>query len=117
VNIQGTFTIGAGALFTHHQYLTTFSGSQNQILINNGAIGTASNTFYNWTLDKAGWHAHIGGTSNTFTVAAAGVLRLLNGVLNDGGKNVNVLGNMVNSASHTSGAARASRWPGHPTKL
>ncbi|MXI17160.1 hypothetical protein GRW34_22630, partial [Escherichia coli] len=32
----------------------------------------------------------------------------LNGVLNDGGKTVNVLGNMVNSASHTSGGGTGS---------
>ena len=35
-------------------------------------------------------------------------LSLLNGVLNDGGKTINVQGNLINSASHTSGGGAGS---------
>ena len=110
VNIQGTFIIGAGATYLPTTNTTTFSGLQNQLLTNNGTIGAsaATNTFYNWTIDKPAGTLTLGGTNSTYTVAAAGVLRLLDGVLNDGGKTVNVLGNMVNSASHTSGGSAGS---------
>ncbi|WP_375417974.1 T9SS type A sorting domain-containing protein [uncultured Hymenobacter sp.] len=108
INIQGTFTIGTGGIYLPTTNTTTFSGGQNQLLTNNGAIGTANNTFYNWTVNKSAGTLTLGGTAGTYTVAAAGTLSLLNGVLNDGGKTVNVLGNLVNSASHTSGGGTGS---------
>ncbi len=108
VNIQGTLTIGPNGIYLPGTNTTTFSGGQNQVLLNNGSIGTPAatpaantNTFNNLVVDKSAGTLTLGGTATTYTTA--GTLSLLNGVLNDGGKIVNVLGNMVNSASHTSG--------------
>jgi fibronectin-binding autotransporter adhesin len=115
VNIQGNFTIATNGTYLPTTNTTTFSGSQNQLLTNNGTIGAAAtpNTFYRWVMDKSAGTLTLGGTASTYTVSAGtttapGTLSLLNGVLNDGGKTINVLGNMVNSASHTSGGGTGS---------
>ncbi len=101
VNIQGTFTIGTSCTYLPTTNTTRFSGGQTQLLTNNGSIGSALNTFYNLTVDKSAGTLSLDGTATTFTVT--NTLSLLNGVLNDGSKTVNVLGNVFNSASHTSG--------------
>jgi fibronectin-binding autotransporter adhesin len=101
VNIQGTLTIGTGCTYLPTTNTTRFSGGQDQLLTNNGSIGSTLNTFYNLTVDKSAGTLSLDGTATTFTIT--GTLSLLNGVLNDGSKIVNVLGNVVNSASHTSG--------------
>jgi len=101
VNIQGTLTIGTGCTYLPTTNTTRFSGGQDQLLTNNGSIGSTLNTFYNLTVDKSAGTLSLDGTATTFTVT--NTLSLLNGVLNDGSKIVNVLGNVVNSASHTSG--------------
>jgi fibronectin-binding autotransporter adhesin len=115
LNIQGTLTIDPNSTYLPGTNTTTFSGGQDQQLVNNGRIGTTTgtNTFYNWVVDKpAGTLVLAGATTtgapNTYTVAAAGTLSLLNGVLNDNGSTINVLGNMVNSATHTSGGGTGS---------
>ncbi|MBO2011873.1 T9SS type A sorting domain-containing protein [Hymenobacter negativus] len=101
VNIQGTLTIGAGCTYLPTTNTTRFSGGQDQLLTNNGSIGSTLNTFYNLTVDKSAGTLSLDGTATTFTIT--NTLSLLNGVLNDGSKTVSVLGNVVNSASHTSG--------------
>lgn len=112
VIIQGTLTIGSGSTYlTGTNNTTTFSGSQNQQLVNNGAIGatatsTTTNTFSNLVIDKSAGTLVLAGAANNYTVA--GTLSLLNGVLSDNGSTINVLGNMVNSASHTSGGGTGS---------
>ncbi|MVN76585.1 T9SS type A sorting domain-containing protein [Hymenobacter sp. HMF4947] len=110
LNIQGTLTIASGSKYLPGNNTTTFSGGQDQQLVNNGAIGAAAtlNTFYNWVVDKSAGTLVLAGTAKTYTVAAAGTLSLLNGVLSDNGSTINVLGNMVNSASHTSGGGTGS---------
>ncbi len=108
VTIQGTFIIGTGGTYLPGTNTTTFSGGQNQLLTNNGSINTSANTFYNWVMDKSAGTLTLAGTASTYTVATGGTLSLLNGVLSDGGKTINVLGNMVNSASHTSGGGTGS---------
>ena len=101
VNIQGTFTISTGCTYLPTTNTTRFSGGQNQLLTNNGSIGSTLNTFYNLTVDKSNGTLTLDGTATTYTIT--NTLSLLNGVLNDGSKTVRVLGNVVNSASHTSG--------------
>jgi fibronectin-binding autotransporter adhesin len=105
VTIQGTLNIAAGSKYLPSSNTTTFSGGQDQQLVNNGSIGaaTTANTFYNWVINKSAGTLVLTGSANTYTVDAAGTLSLLNGVLSDNGSTINVLGNMVNSASHTSG--------------
>lgn len=101
VNVQGTLTIGAGCTYLPTTNTTRFSGGQDQLLTNNGSIGSTLNTFYNLTMDKSTGTLSLAGAATTFTIT--NTLSLLNGVLNDGSKTMNVLGGLINSASHTSG--------------
>jgi fibronectin-binding autotransporter adhesin len=110
LNIQGTLTIDPSSTYLPGTNTTTFSGGQDQQLVNNGLIGTntATNTFYNWVIDKSAGTLVLAGAAKDYTVAAAGTMSLLNGVLSDNGSTINVLGNMVNSATHTSGGGTGS---------
>ncbi|NML65891.1 hypothetical protein HHL22_11810 [Hymenobacter sp. RP-2-7] len=108
VTIQGSLIINSGSTYLPSGNTTTFSGRQDQLLTNDGAIGASDNTFNNWVIDKPAGTLTLGGAATYYTVPAAGTLSLLNGVLNDGGATINVLGNMVNSASHTSGGGGGS---------
>ncbi|MGI4760058.1 MAG: T9SS type A sorting domain-containing protein [Janthinobacterium lividum] len=108
VNIQGTLTINSGATYLPGANTTTFSGGQDQLLVNNGIIGTTSGraTFNNWTINKSAGTLTLGGTIAAYYTPAGTTLALLSGVLNDGGKTINVLGGLINSASHTSGGGQ-----------
>ncbi|GAB2861311.1 hypothetical protein GCM10027044_21880 [Hymenobacter ruber] len=111
LTVQGTFTIGTGCTYLPGTNTTIFSGTQDkQFLANSGTIGTTAGegTFYNWTIDKAAGTLILSGTVATYNVPAAAKLSLLQGVLDDGGKTVRVYGDMVNSASHTSGGGSGS---------
>jgi fibronectin-binding autotransporter adhesin len=105
VNIQGTFTLGTGSTYLTGTNTTTFSGGQDQTLVNNGTIGATSgqNTFSNWTINKSAGTLTLGGSVSTYTMPSGTTLALLKGVLNDNDKTINVLGSIYNSASHTSG--------------
>jgi fibronectin-binding autotransporter adhesin len=105
VNIQGTFTLGSGSTYLTGTNTTTFSGGQDQTLVNNGTIGTTSgqSRFSNWTINKSAGTLTLGGSVTTYTMPAGTTLALLKGVLNDNDKTINVLGSIYNSASHTSG--------------
>ncbi|GAB3635227.1 hypothetical protein GCM10027422_08170 [Hymenobacter arcticus] len=115
LTIQGTLTIASGSTYLPGNNNTIFSGGQDQQLVNNGIIGATAgtNTFYNWTVDKSAGTLVLAGSAKNYTVAAPVTapnpgLSLLNGVLSDNGSTINVLGNMVNSASHTSGGGTGS---------
>jgi hypothetical protein len=103
VTVQGDFTIGAGTTYLPTANTTFFTGTNNQLFTNNGTI---SSTLYNLTMDKSAGTLQLNGAATTFTVS--NVLSLLNGVLFDGGKILSVFGNVVNSASHTSGGGTGS---------
>ncbi|GAB3722145.1 hypothetical protein GCM10027594_02780 [Hymenobacter agri] len=105
LTIQGTFTIGSGCTYLTGTNTTIFSGTKDQQLVNNGDIGATagSSIFRNWTVNKAAGTLQLAGSTATYTVPSGATLSLLQGVLNDGGKIIYVTGNMVNSASHTSG--------------
>jgi|GEM_PF-1550629 len=109
LTIQGTFTLGAGSTYLPGT-VTTFSGGQNQVLINNGIIGTSASgatkdvsVFSNWTINKSAGTLLLGGSVGTYNMPVGTTLALLSGVLNDNDKTINVAGNLYNSASHTSG--------------
>lgn len=110
VTIQGTLTIGTGCTYLTGTNTTTFSGGQNQLLANNGTIGTTANvgTFNNLTVNKSAGTLTLGGSVTTYAIPAAAALSLLKGVLSDGGKTINVQGSVINSASHTSGGGSGS---------
>jgi len=105
VTIQGTLTIGSGCTYLPGTNTTTFSGGQNQTLVNNGTIGATANSsiFNNWTINKSAGTLLLGGSVTTYTMPAGTTLAILSGVLNDNNKKINVAGNLYNSASHTSG--------------
>jgi fibronectin-binding autotransporter adhesin len=110
VTIQGTLTVGAGCTYLPGTNTTTFSGGQNQLLVNNGTIGTTANvgTFNNLTVNKSAGTLTLGGSVTTYAIPSTATLSLLKGVLNDGGKTINVQGNLINSASHSSGGGTGS---------
>jgi len=105
VNIQGTFTLNTGSTYLTGTNTTTFSGGQDQQLVNSGTIGTTANSsiFSNWTINKSAGTLTLGGSVRTYTMPAGTTLAILNGVLNDNDKTIQVLGSLYNSASHTSG--------------
>ena len=104
LTIQGALTINTGCTYLTGTNNTIFSGSQNQLLTNNGTIGATAGTgtFSNWTVDKAAGILTLAGTVTTYVTPASTTLSILNGVLNDAGKAINVQGNIVNSAFHQS---------------
>lgn len=113
LTIQGTLTIAPKSTYLPGSNTTTFTGGQDQQLVNNGTIGSTSgtNTFNNWVVDKSAGTLVLAGTDsngNTPNYTVSGTLSLLNGVLSDNGSTINLLGNMVNSASHTSGGGTGS---------
>ncbi|OGX92140.1 hypothetical protein BEN49_03665 [Hymenobacter coccineus] len=110
MTIQGTLTINTGCTYLPGTNTTIFSGGQDQLLANNGSIGTTADvgTFNNLTMNKSGGTLTLGGTVMTYATPATGTLALVSGVLNDGGKTINVAGALLNSASHTSGGGQGS---------
>ncbi|MEJ7660085.1 MAG: hypothetical protein WKG07_10940 [Hymenobacter sp.] len=110
VTIQGTLTIGSGCTYLPGTNTTTFSGGQDQLLVNNGTIGATAGvgTFNNWTVNKSAGTLTLGGSVTTYYTPTTATLALLNGVLNDGGNTINVRGGLVNSASHSSGGGSGS---------
>ncbi|RZJ93029.1 MAG: hypothetical protein EOO60_06315, partial [Hymenobacter sp.] len=79
VTIQGTLTVASGSTYLTGTNTTTFSGGQDQLLTNNGTIGTTTNvgTFNNWTINKSAGTLTLGGSNNSFAVT--GTLSLLGG--------------------------------------
>ncbi|MGI4833120.1 MAG: hypothetical protein ACRYFK_06620 [Janthinobacterium lividum] len=110
VTIQGTLTIGSGCTYLPGANTTTFSGGQDQLLTNNGTIGTTASrgTFNNWTISKSAGTLTLGGSVTSYYTPVGTTLSLLQGVLSDGGKTINVQGNLINSATHTSGGGSGS---------
>ena len=120
--IQGTLTVGSGSVYRTGTNTTTFSGGQDQLLVNNGTISnstaatlptagvgaTGTGTFNNWTVNKSAGTLTLGGSVGTYYTPSTATLSLLNGVLNDGGKTINVQGSLINSASHSSGGGAGS---------
>lgn len=91
--VAGSFNIMAGTDYTSGTNTTTLNGSAPQTLTVNTASSLSLNNF---TIDKpAGVALTLSGSQGVFNVA--GALRLAAGTLNDGGKIVNVTGNLFNS--------------------
>ncbi|MDB5269759.1 MAG: hypothetical protein JWP58_2799 [Hymenobacter sp.] len=103
ITIQGTLTVGSKGTYLPGSNTTIFSGTKDQQLVNNGLIGTTAGqaTFNNWTIDKAAGTLTLGGSVSAYYVPSTAKLNILNGVLNDGGLNVYVQGDLYNSAFHT----------------
>ena len=96
VTVGGDFIINSGGTYTTGSNTTTFNGTTDQYITNNGTITSG---FYNLTVDKSSGSAILDGSATTFDVSQT--LRLLNGVLNDGGKTLRAAHNIENNAIHT----------------
>ena len=93
VNIGGGFS-NTGT-FTANSNTTTFNGSGAQA----GTIN-ASTTFHDLVLNKSAGTLTISGTND---ITVANDLTLTSGTVEDGGRTINVTGNVTNNATHTSG--------------
>lgn len=96
VIVGGNFTIHAGATYTPGTNTTLFNGTAAQQFDNSGTITSG---LPNMTVDKSGGTLTLGGSAGTYLVTT--LLTLSRGILNDGGKVVQVTGNISNSATHT----------------
>ncbi len=97
ITIGGNFTIQNGTTYTAGTNTTTFNGSGNQII----TVNTAGPLwFYNFTINKsAGLSVTMAGTQNIINIT--GAFNLYSATFNDGGKTVNIAGNVYNSGIHT----------------
>ena len=95
VTVKGDLTIESGATYTPNNNTTTFSGSLGQNLTVNGTIGSSG--LYNMTINKSDtlW---VLGTTPSLVVRNA--YTLSTGVINDGGKTVQVNGGSTLSGKH-----------------
>lgn len=96
VTIGRNFTINNGATYTPTANTTTFNGTGDQNFIHNGTITSG---LYNVVVNKPSGALILGGTATTYTVAQN--LTLTTGILNDGGKTLQVAGTIHNDAVHT----------------
>lgn len=96
VTVGGDLIINSGGTYTTGSNTSTFNGTADQYITNNGTITSG---FYNLTIDKPSGSAILDGSATSFSVSQT--LRLLAGVLNDGGKTLRASGNIENNAIHT----------------
>jgi hypothetical protein len=96
VSVGKNFTISSGATYTPNANTTIFDGTGDQNLINNGTITSG---FYNLTVNKPSGALILDGGAATYSVTQ--MLTLNSGILNDGGKTLQVTGNIYNDAIHT----------------
>jgi len=97
ITIGGNYSIASGTTYTAGTNTTIFNGSGNQILTIDLA---AALPMGNLTIDKpAGSSLILAGTQAAINVS--GNFRLVLGTINDGGKTVNISGNIFNSGIHT----------------
>ena len=96
VTVGKNFTISSGGTYTPSANTTTFNGAVDQSFTNNGTITTG---LYNMVVDKSTGALLLNGAAASFTVTQ--MLTLNNGILNDGGKILQVAGAIENNAIHT----------------
>ncbi|HYF68843.1 MAG TPA: T9SS type A sorting domain-containing protein [Ohtaekwangia sp.] len=96
VTIGRNFTINNGATYTPSANTTTFNGAGDQNFILNGGVTSG---LYNLVVNKPSGALILGGTATTYTVTQS--LTLTSGILNDGGKTLQVAGTIHNEAVHT----------------
>ncbi|AIZ63139.1 hypothetical protein PK28_04550 [Hymenobacter sp. DG25B] len=102
VTVQGDFVINTGTVYLPGANATSFTGSKNQSLQIDGTIGlTGALGLNQMVMDKSNGTLTLAGSS-TASMRVRSTLTLANGVFNDAGKVLTVLGNVVNSATHTS---------------
>ncbi|WP_303312267.1 T9SS type A sorting domain-containing protein [Hymenobacter sp. BT730] len=102
VTVQGNFIVGAQAVYLPGTNITSFTGSKDQNLQIDGTIGiTGALGLNEMLMNKSNGTLTLAGSSTT-SMRVRSTLTLTSGVFNDAGKVLTVLGNVVNSATHTS---------------
>lgn len=96
VTVGGNFIVNTATTYTPSANTTFFNGTGNQQFSNSGTITSG---LYNLTVDKASGTLTLAGSANPFVVSRT--LTLNSGVLNDGGKTIQALGNIINKATHS----------------
>lgn len=102
VTVRGNFTIDNGGTFQSTTQTLIFDALTSQTFTVNGSLGTGLSSL---TVNKSGATLTIAGTASALTIRDN--LNLLAGTLADGGKTLNVAGNITNIATH-SGAGKIS---------
>ncbi|MFT3740034.1 MAG: hypothetical protein QM786_14875 [Breznakibacter sp.] len=98
VTIGGDFSITSGATYNSGANTTLFNGKSAQLLTISGTVNNGNAGLNNLTIDKSSGTLTLAGTQTTLTVQ--GVFDLAKGQFNDGGKTVEMLGNITNSGTH-----------------
>ncbi|MBK9477372.1 MAG: PKD domain-containing protein [Bacteroidetes bacterium] len=96
LTVGGNFTLIAASTYTPGNTSTNLNGAAAQLFSNNGTITSG---MYNFTISKTSGTATLAGTAAVFTVRNN--LSINAGTLADGGKIVDVKGNVINSGTHT----------------
>lgn len=96
VSIGKDFVINSGGTYTPTANTTNFNGTGDQYFTNHGTITSG---LYNLTVDKPSGALILDGSATTFTVSES--LTLNSGILNDGGKTLQVAGDIHNESIHT----------------
>ncbi len=97
LTVRGGFTLEAGTTYTTGTNITTLNGASAQTLTINHASPLSLSSF---TVDKpAGVALTLAGSQDTIKVSSA--FRLIAGTMNDGGKAINISGNVLNSGIAT----------------
>lgn len=103
LSVGGNFVLESGTSYTTGTNITSMNGSLAQVLTVNLASPLSLSSF---TVSKpAGVALTVSGTQATINVSSA--LSIVTGTLNDGGKTINVSGNIFNSGI-AAGAGRIS---------
>ena len=96
VTVGGNFIIESGGTYSPSNNTTIFNGASDQQFSNSGTITSGLG---NMEINKSGGTLTLAGSATSFNVLND--LTILDGVLNDGGKTLNVYGNIDNDAFHT----------------
>ncbi|MFN5371374.1 MAG: beta strand repeat-containing protein, partial [Bacteroidia bacterium] len=95
--VAGDFNVNAGTTLISGNNTLTFNGNTAQTFTVNGSIPAPG--LGSLTVNK-GSSSALTVAGSVASIAAAGGLNILNGVLNDGGKTLSFAGNVINDASH-----------------
>lgn len=108
ITVGGNITVNAGASFVSKGNTITLNGPQTYGRTNQDiTLNTTVSNSTSLTINKASGTATMAGTGNFQNVNN---LTLTSGTFADGGKTLDVTGNIINSASHTgAGAIRVQR--------
>jgi hypothetical protein len=107
VSVGGNFTVSTGTTYNSGTNTTILEGTGNQIFTISGTVNNGSPGLNNLTLSNTADTIKLAGSQGSLFVQ--GVFNLNTGTFDDGGKTVNVAGNLVNSGKHIgSGLIRLS---------